>query len=85
MAIRVVPFIRCRTCGRYLPAPAAVRQHYCSEACAEPFGTCPTCGKYFSLDHGFRGTYCSRECSVQYRMNRSFGPKPVVVVSEEME
>lgn len=85
MAVKLVPYVRCRTCGRYLPVQSAVRDRYCSEACAEPFGACPTCGKYYPLGHGFRGTYCSRECSVQYRLNRSFGPQPVAAATEEME
>lgn len=83
--IRATLFIRCRTCGRYLAAPAAIREVYCSETCAESFTACPTCGKYFSAGRGYRGKYCSQACSIQYRLNRSFGPEPVLLASEELE
>jgi hypothetical protein len=78
-------YIRCRTCGRYLPAQAAVRDRYCSETCAAGYSDCPTCGRYYPVGSGFRGRYCSHACAIQYRLNRTFGPEPVLVVSEEIE
>lgn len=64
-------FIRCRTCGRYLQATAAVRGRYCSEECAVEYASCRNCGRYFRSGSGHGGLYCSPECAVQYRLQPS--------------
>jgi len=66
-----VQFIRCRTCGRNLQAPAAVRGRDCSEECAGEYASCRNCGRYFRSGSGHGGLYCSPECAVQYRLQPS--------------
>jgi hypothetical protein len=75
-------FITCRTCGRYLPAPTAVRGAWCSDDCMRAFSTCVNCGTAFLRGQGFDAEHCSRECTVQYQIFRKFGPEPITVVTE---
>jgi hypothetical protein len=78
-----VQFIRCRTCGRYLQATAAVQERYCSEECAVQYAFCRNCGRYYQAGSGHAGLYCSRECAVQYRLQRFAGARPVSGLPEE--
>ena len=64
-------FIRCRTCGRYLQAGAAVRLRYCSEECAAQYASCRNCGRYYRSGSGHDALFCSPECAVQYRLQPS--------------
>jgi len=77
------PYIRCRTCGKYLSPQEVVLQRYCSQACAARFTSCANCGKYFEAGRDYQERYCSQPCSVQYKLNRIFGPEPVMVLVEE--
>jgi len=78
-----VQFIRCRTCGRYLPAASAVAQRYCSEECAVEYASCRNCGRYYPAGSGHGGLYCSRECAVRYRLQRQAGARPITGLPEE--
>jgi hypothetical protein len=68
-----VQFIRCRTCGRYLPGAAAVEERYCSPECAVQYASCRNCGRFYPAGSGHGGLYCSRECAVRYRL----GARPI--------
>jgi hypothetical protein len=78
-----VQFIRCRTCGRYLRADAAVGERYCSQECAVEYASCHNCGRYYPAGSGYGGWYCGRECAVQYRLQRFAGARPLSGSREE--
>ena len=81
----LVQFIRCRTCGRYLQAGAAVEERYCSQECAEKYASCRNCGRYFRAGSGHGEWYCSKECAQQYRLQRSEGARPLSGKPEEQK
>jgi hypothetical protein len=78
-------YIRCRTCGSYLPYHTAVAERYCSEKCADTYRSCTNCGRYYRGEDGFGQETCSRECAVSYKLIRVFGPESVRVLAEELQ
>ena len=63
-------YLRCRTCGCYLPDSQLTEQGCCSSECADRYRSCVNCGRYYRLDSGYRQQYCCPECAVQYKISR---------------
>jgi hypothetical protein len=78
-------YIRCRTCGSYLPQHTAMAERYCSTECTDTYSACMNCGRYYRNEDGYNQGICSRECAVTYKLNRVFGPESVRVMAEELQ
>jgi len=78
-------YIRCRTCGKYIPQSEAKPGGFCSDVCTGKFNRCITCGKYFPSNEGYRKIYCSTECAVQYRIEYPTGDRETLQIMEVKE
>lgn len=55
-------YIRCRTCGEYVPKRNAVSDVFCSNLCTRKYTKCVNCGTYFIKNSTMEGDLCSPEC-----------------------
>jgi endogenous inhibitor of DNA gyrase (YacG/DUF329 family) len=56
-------FLRCYTCGKWLPVAGAYSGRFCSRECAHSYARCPVCGEYFELNKSTGDGFCSAECA----------------------
>ena len=55
-------YLRCRNCGKLVPAEETFGNWYCSRPCALRFTECPICGNFFESGKG-SGDFCSPDCA----------------------
>ncbi|MFO7850782.1 MAG: hypothetical protein R6V67_12580 [Spirochaetia bacterium] len=58
----IIPFIRCKTCGRYIEKDKSYNEQFCSADCSRRFAKCKNCGSYFFLANSEYEEFCSKEC-----------------------
>jgi ribosomal protein S26 len=73
---RILKYLRCRTCGVYIPGNKVLEKGYCSVTCAQQYLRCENCGRYFIPQENMirnkngNSVYCSEACSEIYRFSK---------------
>ena len=62
----ITPYVRCRTCGRYVEKAETYNEQFCSPECSTKRRYCMTCGRFFAAGDSDYDEFCSQECYEGY-------------------